>query len=150
MDAVTYPQTTVIDFITRKVIPVRVASDAQPHATDFNVVWTPTIITLDVEGNEHHRTTGFFSPEELIPSIELGLGKTYFDTGHFEEAVEHFDKLLAEHPVSGAAPEAIYWRGVAGYKSSGNPEPLKKAYERLKAEHNASEWTRRAYPYRLL
>ena len=81
MDAVTYPETAVSNFIMEHLIPLRIAFDAQPHATDFNVVWTPTIITLDAEGNEHHRTTGFFSPEELIPSLKLGAGKTYFDTG---------------------------------------------------------------------
>jgi TolA-binding protein len=150
MDAVTYPETTVSNFIMEHVIPLRIASDAQPYATDFNVVWTPTIITLDAEGNEHHRTTGFFSPEELIPSIKLGTGKTYFDTGRFDETIDHFDKLLADYPGSGATPEAMYWRGVAGYKSTGNPKPLKEAYERLKAEYSDSEWTRRAYPYRLL
>lgn len=150
MDAVTYPEETVIDFIMENVIPLRIPSDAQPYSADFKLVWTPTLIVLDPDGNEHHRTTGFFSPEELIPSLKLGIGKTNFDGGHFEEAIGHFDRLLADHTASGAAPEAIYWRGVGGYKSTNNPKPLKEAYERLAAEYPDSEWTRRAYPYRLL
>ncbi len=132
------------------VIPLRIPSDSEPFSTDFKVVWTPTIITLDAEGNEHHRTVGFFGPDELIPSIKLGIGKTYFDTGRFQEAIRTFDELLADYGASGAAPEAIYWRGVGGYKSTGDPKPLKAAYERLAAEYPDSEWTRRAYPYRLL
>jgi hypothetical protein len=28
--------------------------------------------------------------------------------------------------------------------------PLKAAYEKLQAEYPASEWTKRAYPYRLI
>lgn len=150
MDAVTYPEATVIDFIMENMIPLRIPSDAQPHATDFQLVWTPTLIIVDAGGNEHHRTTGFFSPEELIPSLKLGMGKTNFDSGHFEEAIGYFDRVLAEHATSDAASEAIYWRGVGGYKSTDNPKPLKEAYERLAADYPDSEWTRRAYPYRLL
>ena len=40
--------------------------------------------------------------------------------------------------------------GVSGYKSSHDPKKLKEAYERLQAEYPESEWTKRAYPYRLI
>jgi outer membrane protein assembly factor BamD (BamD/ComL family) len=57
---------------------------------------------------------------------------------------------LAEYPKSDSAPEAVYLRGVCGYKSTHAPKPLKEAYERLQAQYPSSEWTKRAYPYRLL
>jgi TolA-binding protein len=150
MDAVTYPESKVIGFISENMIPLRIPFDAQPLSTDFNVTWTPTLITLDSDGKEHHRTVGFLAPEELIPSLLLGIAKSYFETDRFDEALENLQKVLAEHPKSDSAPEAIYLRGVCGYKSTHDPKPLKEAYEKLHAEHPSSEWTRRAYPYRLL
>ena len=150
MGAVTYPDTKVIGFISENMIPVQVLFDAQPLSTDFNIKWTPTVVTLDPQGKEHHRTVGFLSPDELIPSLLLGIGKSYFETDRFDEALESLERLLGEYPKSDAAPEAIYLRGVCRYKSTNDPKPLKEAYEQLKAEYPASEWTKRAYPYRLL
>ncbi len=150
MDAVTYPDAKVIGFINENMIPLRIPFDAQPLSKDFNVTWTPTIVTLDPGGKEHHRTVGFLAPEELIPSLLLGIAKSYFETDRFNEALEKLAKLLAQYPKSDSSPEAIYVRGVCGYKSTDDPKPLKEAYEKLSAEYPSSEWTKRAYPYRLL
>jgi tetratricopeptide (TPR) repeat protein len=150
MDAVTYPDTRVATFITEHMIPLRVQYNAQPLATDFNVKWTPTIVTLGFEGEEHHRTIGFLAPEELVPSLTLGIAKVHFDRDRFEHALAQLEKLLSGYPMSDAAPEAIYLRGVSLYKSTDDPKPLKQAYERLQSDYPASEWTKRAFPYRLL
>jgi tetratricopeptide (TPR) repeat protein len=150
MDAVTYPDAKVIRFITENMIPLRVAFDDQPLSADFNIKWTPAIITLDPDGNEHHRTVGFLAPQELIPSLLLGIGKSYFETDRFDETLGSLERLLGEYPESGSAPEAMYLRGVCRYKRTHNPEPLKAAYEQLTAKYPSSEWTKRAYPYRLL
>ena len=149
MGAVTYPDTKVADFVMSRMVPIHVLADS-PLADEFKVKWTPTIAVLDYYGKEHHRTVGFFPPEEFIPSLLLGMGKIDFDTDQFNDAIVRFDRLLADYPKSGAAPEAIYLRGVSRYKSSHNPAPLKEAYEKLKAEYPASEWTQRAQPYSLL
>lgn len=150
MDAVTYPNESVADFISGKMIPLRVAADAKPLSADFNVVWTPTLITLDSNGKEHHRTVGFFPPEELVPSLILGMGKCDFELDRFDSAIACFDSLLAAYPKSAAAPEAIYLRGVSLYKSTHEAGHLKKAYEHLVADYPNEEWTRRAKPYSLL
>lgn len=150
MDAVTYPDESVAEFIQKNMIPLRVAFDAQPLATDFNIKWTPTLITLDAEGKEHHRTVGFLPPEELISSLLLGISKGYFERGEYKDALSTLDKILADYPKSDSAPEAIYWKGVCGYKSTHQPKPLKEAYEKLQAGYPSSEWAKRAYPYRLL
>lgn len=149
MDAVTYPDNNVVDIIDQNVIPLRIPSD-DPLAAEFNIKWTPTLITLDPQGKEHHRTLGFLSPEELIASVLLGVGKSAFETGKFEAAVASFDKIITGHPKSGSTPEAIFLRGVALFKASHDPKPLKAAYEKLAAEYPDSEWTGRAYPYRLI
>jgi hypothetical protein len=150
MDAVTYPDTNVSDFVTKNFIPLRVPSNAEPLATDFNVKWTPTFITLDANGKEHYRSVGFLPPDEMIPSLLLWIGKTYFDLNDFAEAIATFDKIIGDYPESGAAPEAMFFRGVSGYKSTHTAPPLKEAYEKLTAQYPRSEWAKRALPYRLL
>ena len=150
MDAVTYPEEKVADFIMSRLIPVRVPFDHKPLAEDFNLKWTPTLITLDSDGKEHHRTVGFLAPEQLVPSLLLGIGKTYFELERFDKAIETFDKLLKEYPKSDSAAEAIYLRGVSRYKSTHEAKPLREAYDKLRDEYPENEWTRRAYPYRLL
>lgn len=150
MAAVTYPDAKVVRFINETMIPLQVKSDAQPIASDFNIRWTPAIITLDPDGKEHHRTIGFFAPEELIPSLLLGIAKVYFDADQFDKAMLNLNKILSEYPKSDSSPEAIYLMGVCLYKSTHNPKSLKEAYEKLNARDPNDEWTKRAYPYRLL
>jgi len=73
MAAVTYPDAKVISFVSENMVPIQVLFDAKPLSVDFNVKWTPTLITLDTEGKEHHRTVGFLSPDELIPSLSVRM-----------------------------------------------------------------------------
>lgn len=136
--------------MNENVVGLRVAFDTQPLARDFNLQWTPTLITLDSDGKEHHRTVGFLPPEELVPSVWLGIAKCHFDAGRFQEAISALDRILQDHSRSEAAAEAIYWRGVALYKQTHQPRHLKEAYERLQAHWPSSEWTKRAQPYRLI
>jgi hypothetical protein len=150
MDAVSYPDTKVTEFINGNIVPLRVHFDAQPLSSDFNVQWTPTLVTLDRNGKEHHRTVGFFPPEELIPSLILGLAKTHFDLSEFKESLECLEKIVSDFPKSDATPEAIYLSGVSRYKSTHDAKGLKKAYELLQSRYPGSEWTKRAFPYRLL
>lgn len=150
MDAVTYPTESVVQFITENVIPLRIPSDSEPLATEFKIKWTPTLIVLDWNGKEHSRTVGFMTPEELIPSVLLGIAKTYHELDMFNEAIADLEKIIQGYPQSDAAPEAIFYRGVCGYKITHDPKPLKQAYVRLQAEYPQSEWTKRALPYRLL
>jgi TolA-binding protein len=105
---------------------------------------------LSPEAQEHHRTVGFLGPEELIPSPLLGLGKYYFENDHFDEALERLEQVVAGYGQSCSAPEAIFLSGVCNYKRSHDPKPLKAAYEKLNSAFPNSEWTKRAYPYRLL
>jgi thioredoxin-related protein len=79
MNAVTYSDENVIDFVQNNLIPLRIAFDTQPLASEFNLKWTPTIIILDSQGKEHQRTVGFLPPEEFIPSLLLGIAKSYFE-----------------------------------------------------------------------
>ena len=149
MDAVTYPDNAVSNFLFEKVVPLRIPAD-DPLASEFKVLWTPALVTLDWYGKEHQRTVGFLPPEELIPSLLLGMAEVDFASQQYNEAIIHLNMLLAGYPESAASPEAVYLSGVCRYKSSKDPKPLKEAYERLAAGYPASAWVKRASPYRLL
>ena len=150
MDAVTYPHHKVIEFFDKHLAPVRVLMTSQPLPQQFKVQWTPTLVLLDAEGDEHHRTVGFLPPEELIPSLMLGIAKSYFDRGQYSLAVKFLEQLLAEYPKSAAAPEATYYLGVSRYKDTHDPGMLKQAAEALQANYPESEWAKRASVYQLL
>jgi len=150
MDAVTFADLSVANFLTDRMIPLRVPVGTRALSSDFRVVWTPTLITLDYYGREHQRTIGYLPPDEMVASLLLGIGKTGFDNGQYSEAVIQFNTLLNGYPQSAAAPEAVYLRGAARYKSSQAPSALKDSYRQLLAEYPASEWTRRAEPFTLL
>lgn len=150
MDAVTYPQPEVAAFVADRVIPLRIASDAQPYARQFQVKWTPCLIALDAEGVEHYRSVGFLSAVELIPSLILRSGRIHFDAGDLEQGIKTLDEVIDKHPQSYAAPEAIFYRGVARYKHSDDPAFLKTAQQKLSVAYPDSEWALRAYPYSLL
>lgn len=150
MDAVTYPDDGVSEYINNNLIPVRLPHDDKRHATDYSIKWTPTLIVLDTDGHESNRTVGFLSAEELIPALQLGVGKAHYEADKFDRAISTFEKLLTDHPKSSAAPEAIFFRGVSTYKHTNNPKALRESFDKLNAEYPDSEWTKRAFPYRLI
>ncbi len=150
MDAVTYPHPSVIDFISSSLVPLRIAHDHKELGPQFRVKWTPLLLLLDASGAEAYRTLGFFSPEELIPSLLLGTGKAYFDTAERSAAIKQFDLILKDYPKSESAPEAIYLKGVANFIETHDVSHLKSLYQTLKQDFPHSTWTMRADPYRLL
>jgi hypothetical protein len=150
MDAVTYSSAQVIDFIHRNAIPLRLAYDHKPLADAFKVERTPCLVILDQEGNEHHRANGFLAPEELIAVIRLGMAKTLYNHQTYDLAIQVLEELLEEHPRSDSSSEAIYVRGLCRYKRTHDSGHLKETYQQLALAFPKSEWTMRAYHYRLL
>ncbi len=150
MDTVTYPEKSVVDFVEKHLVALRVAHDAEPLAGEFNVKWTPTHVICDPAGKEHHRAVGFMPAEEFVPFLLLGIARVHFDQEYYQEATTYLEKVIAGFPRSDSAPESVYLRGVALYKSTGDPKPLKKIFEQLQTDYPASAWLKRASPYRLL
>jgi len=116
----------------------------------FSVKWTPTVIVMDIDGNEHHRFIGFLPPEDFIGQIMLGRGKSEFNLDHFEQAIQCFQEVLVRYPKTDAAPEAQYFLGVAKYKASHDPKELKLGWEALQTDYPSSEWTKRAQVYAVI
>lgn len=150
MDAVTYSSAQVIDFIHRNTIPLRLAYDHKPLSDSFKVEKTPCLIILDQDGNEQHRANGFQPPVEFIAAIRLGIAKTRYNRQSYDLAFQALNELLEDNPTSDSSAEAIYLRGLCRYKSTHDYGHLKDAYEELVLAFPKSEWTMRAFHYRLL
>ena len=150
MDAVSYPQPGVIDFISKHLIPLQIPADNKELGSKYGAKWTPLMLLLDASGKEYYRTLGFFSPEELIPSLLLGLGKASFNRAARPAAIQFFERVVREFPNSGSAPEAIYLKGVASYIESHDVSHLKALHQTLQRDYPTSTWAMRASPYGLL
>lgn len=150
MDAVSYPQPGVIEFVNNNLIPLQIPADNKELGSKYAAKWTPLLLLLDAGGKEYYRTLGFFAPQELIASLLLGLGKASFDRGDRSAAIRFFERILKEYPQSGAAPEAIYLKGVSGYIESHDVNHLKDLHKALQRDFPASTWAMRASPYGLL
>jgi hypothetical protein len=96
-----------VDFVVKYMTPLRVYTTSPPAwANRFSIQYTPTVITLDGEGVEHHRTVGFLPPEEFVPSLMLGMAKTHVDAQRQAQARAMLEWLLLAYPKSQAAATA--------------------------------------------
>ena len=145
-----YSEEKVQRFIHERFVPVRSEcfwDNPTPVMQRFGIKWTPTFIVHDAEGNEHHRFLGFQATDELFAQLGLGLGKILYDSDRFEEAIRQFETVIERHSSAGAAPEAIFLKGVAEYKVTHDGKALRRIWDFLSAKYPQSEWTRRAEPY---
>ena len=150
MDAVAYPEPAVSEFVNTNLIPLRLSAVDHELAVEYRIKWTPSLLILDEKGVEHYRTLGFFWPQELIPSLLLGMGKTYFDKPDRTKAASCFGRIIEQYPQSFQTPEAIYMKGVSDYIATKNVANLTGLYDRLTAEYPNSLWAMRADPYSFL
>ena len=96
-----------MEFVAKFMIGLRVnAGSPPPWAQRFTIQYTPTVIILDKEGQEHHRIVGFLPPEEFVPSLMLGIAKVHAYEKRLAPAKAMLDWLLLSYPQSRSAGEA--------------------------------------------
>jgi hypothetical protein len=150
MNAVAFPDPAVIDFVNKNLTPLRIPANDPELGPRYKIKWTPTLLFLDAEGVEHYRTLGFYPPEELIPSMLMGMGKARFNAPDRPGAWDCFEKILSDYPADSLAPEAVYLNGVSRYIETHDVANLIGIYDRLAADYSDSPWLIRADPYRFL
>jgi Tetratricopeptide repeat len=148
-----YPDERVVRLVTNEFLPVRV----HVHDPDgvyarvserLNVHWTPTVLVLDESGVERHRIEGFISTDEFVAQLEMGLAKASFQRGAFDDAERRFRHVVAEHPDSEPAPEALYWAGVSKYKGQNDANALADTAQAFTTRYADSVWARKASVWR--
>jgi hypothetical protein len=148
-----YPDERVVRLVTSEFLPIRVhvrdADGVYARVSErLNVLWTPTILILDEDGTERHRIEGFLPVDDFLAQVRLGLAKSAFQRGGFEEAGRRFGEVVAEHPQSDAAPEALYWAGVSRYKGTGDAGALGQTAQAFTTKYTDSAWAKKASVWR--
>ena len=100
MDAVAYIDAEVIGFVNDTLVPLRLAAADPLLGPRYRIKWTPTLLILDAEGVEQYRTLGFYPPQELIPSLLLGIGKARFNQPDRPAACDCFSSIISRYPAS--------------------------------------------------
>ncbi len=119
MDAVTYPDPRIVEFVNGSCIALRVStSSSSPLPARFHIQYTPTLVLVDEDGREHDRMVGFVRPEELVPALSLAIGKALFNKGLCDRALSFYDKILSEYPRSQSAQPARDLRAACISKGS--------------------------------
>jgi len=144
-----YSQPAIADVIERHFIPVRlhVKEDAEQFKRVgglLNAQWTPTTLIIDPPATERHRIEGFLPAQDFASQLALGLAKSAFARGQYDEAARAYDEVLARYPETDAAPEAQYWAGVSRYKGTGDASALAETARRFKERFADTSWAKKA------
>ena len=144
-----YTDERVKELVTSRFVPVRVhvrenRDEWQRLSAQYGVQWTPTILIVNPAGKEEHRIEGFLPANDFTSQIELGLAHAAFKRADYGEAEKGFRDVARQYPKTDAAPEALYWAGVAKYRSSDDPAALKETAEMVSREYPDSSWAKKA------
>ena len=144
-----WPDQRVVEFVNENFIAARAHPKENPDAfkkygDKYNAQWTPTILELDSEGVERHRIEGFLPADDFLAQLMLGRAQIAFAHQKWDEAEKLFRTIVDQLPNSDAAPEALYWAGVAPYKATHNPASLKATGQAFKERYKDSSWAKKA------
>jgi TolA-binding protein len=144
-----YSNPRVSEFVASNFIPVRVhvkrnSDEYQKLSERYNAQWTPTVLVIDRDGNERHRIEGFLPVEEFLPQLEVGAAHSAFARHDHADAERRFRNIVASHPESDVAAEALYWAGVSRYKASGDASALKDTAHAFGERYQRSAWAKKA------
>jgi Thioredoxin-like domain/Tetratricopeptide repeat len=144
-----YPDDRVAGFVTEHFLPARInvreqKADWDRYAARYGVQWTPTILIVDPSGTERHRIEGFLPADELLAQLALGLGHSAFARQQFGEAERRLREVVERFPDTAAAPEALYWAGVARYKATNDAAALGSTADAFTRRYRDSVWAKKA------
>ena len=150
MNAGPYSDEKVQKFIEEEFIPLKSQCFFDKRTDlmkEFDIKWTPTLLIHDSNGKEHYRFVGFVPVDDFLAHLKFGKGMIFFNHYRYAEAIDQFNAVIEQHPDTGVAPQAIYYRGVAGYLKTHDGKELRRVYDTLTLKYPQSEWTRRSQPY---
>jgi len=148
-----WPDERVVRFVTQNFLAARVHVKEDPqefkrYGQRYKAPWTPTILELDPSGVEHHRIEGFLPADDLLAQLMLGRARMAFQEGQWAEAERRFREIVEQLPDADAAPEALYWAGVAPYKATGDGASLKETARAFTQRYQDSTWAKKSSVWR--
>jgi hypothetical protein len=144
-----YSDPRVVEFVQQHFTPVRVhvrenRDEFQRLGGRFNAQWTPTILIVDGDGAERHRIEGFLPVDDFLAQLTLGLAKSAFARGSFEDAERLYRSVVDKYPKTDAAPEALYWAGVSRYKGANDASALGETARAFSTRYTDTSWAKKA------
>jgi len=138
-----------VKFVNENFIPARVhvkedADAFKKYGEKYSAQWTPTILELDSDGVERHRIEGFLPSDDFLAQLMLGRAKIAFAHENWDEAEKLFREIVDKVPNTDAAPEALYWAGVAPYKGSHDSGSLRETAKAFKERYQDTSWAKKA------
>jgi thioredoxin-related protein len=116
-------------------------------AQKYDIEWTPTFIIADHNGNEAYRFVGYLPPKDFIAQLILGEGKVSMRKEDYDKAYKCFEAVEKKYRGTEAAPEAVYYSGVARYKMTNDANMLKNAHIYLSRNYPESDWAKEAFAW---
>jgi tetratricopeptide (TPR) repeat protein len=140
---VTYQDQRVQDLLDEETAPVQVDfKESRELRERYDVAWTPTLVLLDAAGEPHQKLVpASLPPDDFLPVVRTAIGRFKWATKDYDAAIRAFDDVLARHPDALAAPEALYWRGVALYGKHAE-EAMKRSWAELGERFPKSYWAK--------
>ena len=144
-----YPDPRVAAFINEHFVPDR--AHVKEQATVFHrfgARWTPTVLVLDPDGREVRRIEGFLPADELLGQLDLALGYEAANHKKWANAEGYFEAAVDDFPATDAAPEGLYWAGVARYSASHDAAELRQVARAFKERYTDTGWAKRSTVWR--
>jgi len=141
MDAVTYPEPTVVEAVESGFVPYRINMlerhpDFREACAGGRVLWGPTLIVADARGSEIRRWVGWLPPRSFVAELSFCRALAEYNRGKFAEALAGFDAIVEDERDTEIHPEAIYWQGVAGFMAGPTDwAALRRCWTRLTEEY---------------
>jgi len=144
-----WPDPRVVKFVNENFIPARVhvkddSALFQKYGEKYSAQWTPTVLILDAEGVERYRIEGFLPNDDFLAQLMLGRAQIAFAQQEWGEAERRFREIVDTLPDTDAAPEALYWAGVAPYKGTHDDSSLKGTARAFKERYQDTTWAKKA------
>jgi hypothetical protein len=139
----------VVSFVTQNFLPARIhvrenKAEWERYSQRYGVQWTPAVLVVDPSGTERHRIEGFLPVDDFLAQLSLGLGQSAFARQQYAEAERYFREVVSRHGGTEAAPEALYWAGVARYKASNDASALGETAAAFVRKYQQSSWAKKA------
>lgn len=150
LERTTYLDPRVAALLNEQFVPVLVNGWQQDEdrarlngAAAF--LFAPVLITRAPDGTELRRTNGYLPPDDMLVELRLGLGLAALHAGDWPLACQWLEEAVREAGGAKNLPEALWWRGVAEYRRTGNSlEAIETAWRPLLTGHRDSVWADRA------
>ena len=139
----------MVRFVDENFLPARVHVKEDPgtfkrYGEMYNAHWTPTVLELNLNGEEFFRVEGFLPLDDFLAQLMLGRAHMDFKQGKWAEAEKRFSEIVDKLPSSEGAAEAQYWAGVSRYKATHDAGALKETAKAFTQRYKDSSWAKKA------